>query len=233
MNVLSIDTTAQYCSLALKTATVAAFFHENRPREHAKIVLPEIQKLLTQANIKVNDLDFIVVGRGPGSFTGVRIATAIAQGLAMAGGAKILAVSTLQSLAWHAAQLGHKKIAVSLDARMSEVYFGEYFVADSGIPVLNSSEQVLPPARISLVEPDRTFKTGNGWLTNYEQPGFDCSVGSESKGYLPLPNAKDSLELALALLDSGSIQPAEPEQVQPTYLRDKVTWDNKPKVGSI
>lgn len=233
MNVLSIDTTAEICSLALKSQEKLYVFHEERPREHAKITLPQIETLLKDANVQVKDLDLIVLGRGPGSFTGVRIAAGIAQGLAFSANCQILPVSTLMSLAYSVANAEQgKEIWSALDARMSEVYFARYRVSESGLPVEISEEKVLPPEQISETVPENVVFVGNGWKTDY---GYTEAVQKSVAGAWQapmLPNAKNSLELGLALLAENKITPVDAEDAIPVYLRDKVTWDNKPKVGS-
>jgi len=232
MKILSIDTTADVCSIALSVENSSFVFHEERPREHAKILLPEIEKLFVEAGISAQDLELIVFGRGPGSFTGVRIATGVAQGLALASGCKLIPISTLQSLAWRAAKDGHKDIWVSLDARMSEVYFARYQVNADGVPKCIVDECVLPPKNIEEVPGSKSFFIGNGWLTPYDKPENIDSLKLETQVVQLLPNALDSAELAIQLYETGVVQAVEPEDAQPIYLRDNVTWDNKPKVGS-
>jgi tRNA threonylcarbamoyladenosine biosynthesis protein TsaB len=233
MNVLSIDTTAEICSLALKCGDQFFCFHEERPREHAKITLPQIEILLKHAEIQANDLDHIVLGRGPGSFTGVRIAAGIAQGLAFSANCQILPVSTLMSLAYSVENKVPGQVVWSaLDARMSEIYFAPYCFDDQGLPVELDEECVLPPSKLETVPSDSIVFVGNGWKTDYSYPEAIQNLLLNNWQAPQLPNAQISLELALALLAEERISPVEAEDAIPVYLRDKVTWDNKPKVGS-
>ncbi|TXR53784.1 tRNA (adenosine(37)-N6)-threonylcarbamoyltransferase complex dimerization subunit type 1 TsaB [Reinekea thalattae] len=233
MNLLSIDTTADLCSIALQAADQQYTFHESRPREHAKILLPEIQQLLQQAGLTASDLDLIVVGRGPGSFTGVRIATSVAQGLALAADCPILPVSTLQSVAYSASLTGAKSIWVALDARMSEWYFCRYQLAQLGnIPQSVSDEVVIAPKDLQLELDPQAVLVGNGWQTDYPLAESLQHFSGQVLGDILLPHAQHSLALAKQLLESNSAQAVAPEEAIPIYLRDKVTWDNKPKVGS-
>lgn len=233
MNILSIDTTADVCSLAVLVEGEAFVFHEERPRQHAKIVLTEAQNLIQKAGIQFADLDLVVFGRGPGSFTGIRIAASVAHGIAMSADCPIVPVSTMQSLAWKAAKQGAASVWVALDARMSEWYFGRFSIQkETGIPQLIGEEQVLPPAMIRQEFPEGTVFIGNGWSAGYGLP--DSVQGPEETGSLldNLPNALDSAELAQALVTHKLEQPVPPEDALPVYIRDNVTWDNKPKVGS-
>lgn len=232
MNLLSIDTTAEICSIAILCERGSFVFHEERPRQHANILLQEIKTLLLQAELAVQDIELIVFGRGPGSFTGVRIATSFAQGLSLAIGCKVVPISTLQSLAWSAAKNGYKDIWSSLDARMSEVYFARYRVNDQGVPELVSPEQVIEPKNITIIPQQDTFFVGSGWLTDYEKSSSLASIPLPVESMQRMPHALDSAELALQLMKDNLIQPCLPENAEPIYLRDNVTWDNKPKIGS-
>jgi tRNA threonylcarbamoyladenosine biosynthesis protein TsaB len=231
-NILSIDTSGEYCSIALLTPAQNYTFHQHRPREHANILLAEVEALLAQAKMSVKELDAVVYGRGPGSFTGIRIAAGVAQGIAMAVNCPIIPVSTLQSLAWTAAQQGIVSCWVALDARMSEIYFATYKLNDAGLPSLETAETVLPPKQIAGTLTDASHLIGNGWKAGYElSPALSQAVESTDIQIL-VPNALDSAHLALALFQQDSSVAVSPELALPTYLRDNVTWDNKPKVGS-
>ncbi|MFT4674995.1 MAG: tRNA threonylcarbamoyladenosine biosynthesis protein TsaB [Reinekea sp.] len=232
MNILSIDTTADICSVALVLESKPFVFHEQRPREHAKILLPEIEKLLLLADIGPDALDLIVFGRGPGSFTGVRIATGVAQGLGLAAQCSLAPISTLQSLAWSAAQLGHRDIWVALDARMSEVYFAAYRVNDQGIPEQILAERVTPLADINEVPATGTVFIGSGWSTDYETPARLIECLKQGVLEQQLPHALASAQLAQTLLAEKLLDPVAPELAQPVYLRNQVTWAQKPKVGT-
>ncbi len=232
MNILSIDTTADICSVALLVGDERYAFHEYRPREHAKILLPEIHRLLAKAQMLAADLDSIVFGRGPGSFTGVRIATGVAQGLAYSANCSVISVSTLQSLAFTAAQTGAQDIWVALDARMSEVYFCRYLVNSQGIPMSVCDEIVTAPDSLPVDFSERTAFIGNGWLAGYPlNSAFEGRDFTEFEK-TSLPNAMDSALLAQRLLDHSLTEPLLPEKAIPTYLRDNVTWTQKPKIGS-
>lgn len=229
MNILSIDTTAEFCSVALLKDELAFEFHEHRPREHAKILMPTIEQLAEQAQIRLKELDLVVFGRGPGSFTGVRIATGVAQGLGYSLACPLMPISTLQSLAFTAT--GGTKVWVAIDARMSEVYFAGYEIDELGIPREVVAEQVIAPALIEQEFSADDCFIGNGWAAGYPLPAHLPSFDINSK-QVELPNALASAKLARLLTEHNVQQPVSAEQALPVYLRDKVTWDNKPKIGS-
>lgn len=230
MNILSIDTTADTCSIALVQADQQFVFHEHRPRAHAKILLPEIEQLVQQAQIKMSEIDLIVFGRGPGSFTGVRIATGVAQGLAFAIGCSVMPISTLQSLAFSARLSGRSDVLVAIDARMSEVYFARYALNEFGIPVETSAEAVIAPHLINEQTNEECIFVGNGWGAGYELP--EAFNAEQLDNAISLPHALHSAQLAQLLISHGIAQPVSPDQAMPIYLRDNVTWEKKPKVGS-
>lgn len=232
MNVLSLDTTADICSIAVEVDGTLVSFHERRPREHAKIVLPEIQKLCESQGILPGELDRVVFGRGPGSFTGVRIAAGVSQGLAFAAECSIVPVSTLQSLAFAVREQARTEIWAALDARMHEIYFARFQMGESGLPELIDEEVVTPPSAISVRVPEDVVLVGNGWQTDYDYSPDVASVIDNRWLEPSLPDAKDHLALAEILISKQMAKEIAPEDAIPTYLRDKVTWDNKPKVGS-
>jgi len=135
MKILAVDTATQACSAALfiDGETTAEF--RLAPREHTQLILPMVESLLQQAAIKIADLDALAFGRGPGSFTGVRIATGIVQGLAFAHNLPVLAISTLASIAQLAGdEHQHNNVLAGIDARMGEIYWGCYQRADNEWP---------------------------------------------------------------------------------------------------
>lgn len=232
MAVLSIDTTGDYCSVAVLKNDALAEFHESRPREHAKILLQTIENVLSQANESVDSLTYIVCGRGPGSFTGIRIAASVAQGISFSKNIPLLPVSTLQSLAFGLKKASGTEVWSAVDARMSEIYFGRYRIDDEGVPEPIQEEQVIHPTGLPYPDNKATSFNGNGWYTEYEFPNaFPVQVAQDSVQDM-LPRACHSAELAMLLLSLGRLAPVNAADFVPVYLRDKVTWDNKPKIGS-
>ncbi|MBU2862365.1 tRNA (adenosine(37)-N6)-threonylcarbamoyltransferase complex dimerization subunit type 1 TsaB [Reinekea forsetii] len=231
-NILSLDTSGEYCSISIVTPEQHFSFHQHRPREHANILLSEINALIQESSLNMSDLDAIVYGRGPGSFTGIRIAAGVAQGLAMALNCPIIPISTLHSLAYSAFKAGHRDCWVALDARMSEIYFAPYSVDDSNTPNPLKDEAVLPPSLLKEAAPKNVTFIGNGWTAGYEMSSALSAQVAAQTIHILVPNALDSAELAMKLHQQDPSVALSPELALPTYLRDNVTWDNKPKVGS-
>jgi tRNA threonylcarbamoyl adenosine modification protein YeaZ len=125
MNILALETSGVTCSAALMVGTHVEQRLEQAPRKHADLILGMLDDLLKTAGLRLIDLDAIVYGRGPGSFTGVRIAAAVAQGIAFGAERPVIGISTLEATAIAAIrQTGQRRIACALDARMDEVYWG-------------------------------------------------------------------------------------------------------------
>ncbi|NNJ83882.1 MAG: tRNA (adenosine(37)-N6)-threonylcarbamoyltransferase complex dimerization subunit type 1 TsaB, partial [Gammaproteobacteria bacterium] len=127
MKILAIDTATDACSVSLHMDGQYRDSHEIAPRKHAEILLPRIEALLSAAALSPRDLDALAFGRGPGAFTGVRIATGVIQGLAFGADLPVVPISSLHALAQGAwRERGEKNILAAFDARMGEVYWGAY-----------------------------------------------------------------------------------------------------------
>ncbi len=136
MNILAIDTATEACSVALKYNDTIITRFEICPQQHSRRLLPMVDEVLKEAQVALPDLDLLAFGRGPGSFTGVRIATGMIQGLALGTGLKVAGVSTLEAMAFEMASKTEDKaalIAVASDARMNEVYFAVYKQTEEGV----------------------------------------------------------------------------------------------------
>ena len=229
--ILAIDTTADVCSLALYDESDLFTFHESLPRQHARQVLPRLEVLFAQSGWARTSLDYVVYGRGPGSFTGIRIAAGVAQGIALGCGCGVVPISTLQTLAYECETPDNQEIWTALDARMQELYFARYRKEASGVPELIGTEQLLAPGQLPPPEMG-ILLTGNGWLTEYDFSAEWGPVREKAHGRQILPNAAYAARLASQLVQRDESLILPPEQALPVYLRDKVTWDNKPKVGS-
>ena len=215
---LAFDTATEACSVALRHDGRILSHYEVAPRLHAQRLLPMIQTLLAEAGIGLSALDAIAFGRGPGAFTGVRIAIGVVQGLAFALDRPVLPVSNLAALAQGAhRRLGAQQVAAAIDARMDEVYWGCYQL-DQGEMRLLGSEAVLPPEQAQLPRgaSGDWVAAGTGWGTHAARIALRPSA---TLGDL-LPDARDLLELASFAWARGEALPAE--EAQPVYLRDKV-----------
>lgn len=227
MNILYLDSSTEACTagVAVNGETVTAF--EVAPRGHARLLLPMAEDLLSEAGIGFADLDLVGFGRGPGSFTGVRIATAMAQGIAIARGLPLVPVSSLECLAMGALErfrtgsaggggTESMEIRVAIDARMGEIYRAAYLVeGDRGMrPILAESviEPVFPPP-VS----ERLIAAGSGFGRYPELldvPGLLAGYDDA------LPHAQDALRI---IASTGREAWIAPDEAVPHYLRDNVT----------
>ena len=221
MKLLAIDTATEACSVAVLTDSTAQANFEICPQQHSQRLLPMVDDLLTQAGISLTDLDGLVYGRGPGSFTGVRIATGMIQGLSLGSGLKVAGVSTLAAMAQQAIiESKADRVACAIDARMGEVYFAVY-ENQSGIATLVDQEIVCPPEHAASLLPSAFTAVGTGWQA-YEAL-TDSLLASTTILY---PQAEFMLPLGKMLFEQGQVSLAE--NIEPVYLRDKVTWKKLP-----
>jgi tRNA threonylcarbamoyladenosine biosynthesis protein TsaB len=229
MHVLALDTATEACSVALLVDAsvdgrggrlVEAF--EIAPRRHAELVLPMVGSVLAEAGLGLAAVDAIAAGRGPGAFTGVRLAIAMAQGLALGAGRPVVTVSTLATLAQGAVGCrvgpGNRVLAL-IDARMGEVYVGAFIVDDDGLVLPLGNGSVCAPAAVAAPEGD-VVVVGSGWEAHRE--AFLAQWGRAPTAEDPdaLPRAGDLARLAARDFATGLAVDAG--EARPVYLRDKV-----------
>lgn len=229
MKILAIETATEACSAALLSSHEAQGSQSIKlrfqlaPREHTRLVLPMLDEVLSEAKTELSDVDAIAFGRGPGAFTGLRIAAGIAQGIALAADIPVIAVSTLAALAQQALKDSgsDQSVFVALDARMNEVYWAE-FVNHQGILKAQGTEQVTTPEvlKASIKAKNKVLAIGNGWETYLPEPTKDITLIKNA-----YPSAEYIAQLALPLFLSGKSVP--PEDAQPIYIRDKVAKKSK------
>lgn len=229
MKLLALDTSTEACSAAIYAdgATISAF--ELTPRAHTQLILPMIDQVLSQAQLRLTDVDAVVVGRGPGAFTGIRIGMGVAQGLAMVADKPVIAISTLAALAQQAfCQWGATQVLSALDARMSEVYWGQYTLQD-GLMQLQGVEQVCAPTLAPVPETAGWLAMGHGWSAYADalQPRFAGKVTQTVSEVLPA--AEFMLPLAVAAWQAG--QATAPELAQPVYLRNKIALTTQERLA--
>jgi tRNA threonylcarbamoyladenosine biosynthesis protein TsaB len=217
---LAIDTATEACSAALWLDGEVHERYVEAPREHARRLLPMVEELLAEAGLALRDLDALAFGRGPGSFTGVRIAAGMAQGLAFSAGLSVVPVSTLAALAQGVADADHPRLLAAIDARMGEVYWASYVLGADGLVELDGVERVCAPGEVPLPTGGGWYGVGSGWATYAEL--LDARLGASLVGRdgTRYPRAGDVARLAAAAFAQGSARPAE--QAIPVYLRDKV-----------
>lgn len=213
---LALDTATEACSAALLHQGQVYHHAEVIPREHAQRLLPMIEDLLQQAHIQLQQVDALVFGRGPGAFTGVRIATGMVQGLGFATGKPVIGISNLAALAQRALrEHAATQVCAAIDARMDEVYWGCY-QAHNGVMQLLGSEVVSAPEQVMLApELSEPVGAGTGW-----QYAERLAVPVTQSWPQMLPDAVDLLSLALPEWQAGRVLDAA--DAQPVYLRDQV-----------
>lgn len=218
MKLLAIDTSTDACSVALGLGEAVLERHQVAPREHTKLVLPMVSELLAEAGIGLVDLDALVLGRGPGAFTGLRIAAGVVQGLAFSADRPVVPISTLAMLAQPWIEKGHAAVIAALDARMGELYWGGFKADAQGLAVLAGEEAVLPPSAAYLPEAGHWVGVGPGFAAYAD--ALSGWVGGEVVDSLALPRARYALRLAARDFAAGLAVPAE--GAQPVYLRNRV-----------
>lgn len=226
--ILALDAATEACSVAIWNDGHVHAVYELCPREHTQRLLPMVQQILTESGLKLTDLDALAFARGPGSFTGVRIGIGAAQGLALGADLPTIGISTLNTMAEGAFRTsGASCVLAAIDARMGEVYWGQYQRNAQGIWQLIGSEQVLSPEQVNnqlkSVQGEWAY-VGTGWQT-YPDMAIDTGV-ILTDGHMPLPQAQYMLPLAIESWKNKNFQAVE--DMQPVYLRNEVTWKKLP-----
>lgn len=221
MKLLAVETATEACSAALCCDGVIQERFEVAPRQHGKLLLGMLESLLGEAGISVSQLDALAFGRGPGSFTGLRIAAGVVQGVALAADLPVVPVSTLAALSQNAlADKLYDYAFAALDARMNEVYWGVYMMNERRCAKLVGKEQVAPANAITFSEQGAGIAIGNGWQTYLSE--LKNRLGShilkiEASHF---PHAKEVAYLGVDAYNDH--QAVAPELALPVYLRDEV-----------
>lgn len=219
MNLLALETATEACSAALLTGDETLERYQVSPRGHSQLILPMVDELLAEAGITMGQVEAIAFGRGPGAFTGLRIAVGVTQGIAFAADLPVIPVSTLAALAQGCEQ---DRVLAAIDARMGEIYWGIYQRNSDGLMTVQGKEQVLPPDRISLPEGDLWYGAGSGWESYRDILVEHCSTQLSGTDGKCLPRASEVARLGEAYFRAGKAVSAE--QAIPVYLRDQVAW---------
>ena len=226
--ILALDTATEACSAALLNQQQIDARFEIAPRDHTQRILPLVQELLQAQQLDLTALDVLAFGRGPGSFTGVRIGIGIAQGLALGANLPMIGVSSLATMAQGAWRLtGAERVLAAIDARMGEVYWAEYQRDANGEWQGAESEAVLKPedvlARIGQLSGEWAT-VGTGWAA---YPHLLTSTGATLlTTEVTLPAAEDMLPLALSAWQRD--ESVAVENAEPVYLRNEVAWKKLP-----
>lgn len=226
IRLLAIETSSAACSAALSVDGHIEERHALAPRQHAALILPMVESLLVEAGLKLDELDAVAFGCGPGSFTGVRIAASVTQGLAFAADLPVLPVSTLAALAQGGIrESGLPQALAALDARRSEVYWGAYRQAGDRELELIGAECVCAPARVELPAEGDWVAVGSGWLSYGD--ALAARAGDGVVRILPdlEPRARDVVLLAAADFRAGRTVVAA--EAIPVYLRNNVADEKR------
>ena len=227
MNILAIETSTQACSAALLCNGEILQRYQVAPRGHGDLILPMIDELMSEAALSPALLTAVAFGRGPGAFTGVRIATSVAQGIAFGADLPVVPVSSLAALAQAGFRhKGYQAMLCAVDARMGEIYWGAYQI-DQGVVSLLSDELVcrpeLAPELPEVVDQWRGM--GNGWQVYAESLTVRFPLQLEADDVAWLARAEEVAVLAQHAVEHG--QTVSAEQAMPVYLRDKVAEKSK------
>jgi tRNA threonylcarbamoyladenosine biosynthesis protein TsaB len=217
--ILAIETSSELASCALLTGDTLIARESSGVRTHSQSVLPMVQELLAEAGVALADCDAVAFGAGPGSFTGVRTACGVAQGLAFGANLPVAPLVTLEAMAETCrVRTGAAEVLAVLDARMGEVYWAQYRF-DNGWqvvaePALSSPDAVAPLAAAGLVA------CGNGFAAYPE--AFAGKAFAQDALADVMPHARALALLAVPVVAAGQAVPAD--RAQPFYLRNKVAY---------
>jgi tRNA threonylcarbamoyladenosine biosynthesis protein TsaB len=230
VRILALDTATENCSVALLIDGQLSAREQLLGRGHAEHILVMTDELLQEAGISLGTLSAIAFGRGPGAFTGVRLAASITQGLAYGAGLPVVPVSDLRALAQRVLDVepGVSRVLVCNDARMHEVYWGCFERAAGNLAAAACEERVGPPAAVRLPAgwSGGVHATGSGFAA-YPQLHAELKPPLEKVHEGLLPRAAEVARLALPEVQAGRILPAE--QALPVYLRNEVAHVSAPK----
>ena len=220
MNLLALDTSTEFLSLALQLGDKIVTHHQHAGQAASQLVLPQIQVLLDAANIKLSDLDGIAFGAGPGAFTGVRVACGVAQGLGFGANLPVVGVNTLLALTEAS---GQDRVIACLDARMGEIYHAA-FVKENGKWLAQSATTVCKPEAAPMLD-GGWIGVGSGWavygdiLSNIYAENLVKTLPNDLH-HKVTPSAKAILQLAAPIFAAGEAKSAS--QAMPIYIRNRV-----------
>lgn len=219
MKLLALDTSSLACTAGVLCEGDTFVRYEEQAREHTRLLLPMVKSVLADAGLGIDDLDAIVLGNGPGSFIGLRIAASVAQGLAHGAGLNIAPISSLAAIAYSAGVDGDI-VAVTGDAHMNQVYLGLYQRHSGTAVSALAPECIHGQGRIDEVSNDvQLVAAGSGWQRYPALLEANCDIITSISDIL-YPHADALLALGERAVASGQV--VAPEQVTPAYLRHKV-----------
>jgi len=216
MKILALDTSTEYCSLALWQDGVVNERNELVGQKHSEMMMMMLDALLKESDVRINQLDAIAFGKGPGSFTGVRIACGVAQGLALGADLSVVGVCTLEALAQAS---GHNKVIAALDARMGEIYLAAYEKN------MGDWETVSEPCLCEVkdapkVSGEEWFGAGSGY--SVKDSALQLHYGKQLSGVDAQAVPKASAIAQIAAIEFTKGNAVDAALALPLYLRNKV-----------
>jgi len=223
VKILALDTATEACSIALQIGDTVLERYVELDRGHAERLLPMVDEVLAESGLALGSLDAIAFGRGPGGFTGVRLAASVAQGLAFGAGLGVVPVSDLAAVAQRASSMnpGIAGVLAVNDARMREIYWATF--SAGGLVEALSEEQVGPSSKVAIPvsSPDAAIWVAAGrGLRASPELAQRCQLAGMTLLADLLPRATEVLLLAQPAVAAGRLLP--PEGALPVYVRDKV-----------
>jgi tRNA threonylcarbamoyladenosine biosynthesis protein TsaB len=202
------------------------------PQRHTQLLLPMVDELLADAGLTIGQLDGFAFGHGPGSFTGLRIALAVVQGLALGADRPVVGVSTLAAMALPVlTKDGRAGVAVAMDARMGEIYWGLYRAgADSLTVTAMADDSLCLPEGVGRLPAGDWQALGSGWRSQGDRLEAATGLVARDADVEARPHAADISRLALPELRAG--RGVDPASAAPVYLRQKVA-EKMPEFRSI
>ena len=223
MKILALDTATEACSVALRLDDRVIERYVEMEKGHAERILPMVDEVLAEAGLTLHDLDALAFGRGPGAFTGVRLAASVAQGLAYGAGLRVVPVSDLRAIAQIVLERSPdaRRVLVCGDARMQEVYWACFERGADGLAAPVGEERVSAPERVELPA---------DWTADIHGAGRGFAAFPQLRVRLqdrlaagdddPLPHAAQIARLAQREVEAG--RTVGPDEAIPVYLRDDV-----------
>lgn len=223
MNLLALETSTHACSVALRHHDSTFERHVVEAKAHTRLLIPMVQEVLAEGRAALADLDAIVLGNGPGSFIGMRIAASVAQGLAYGAHLGIVPVSSLAAVAAEVfCSTATEQVVVLQDAHMNEVYLAHFRRGEGSLPLADGASVLHPIGRIESLERDdrlRVHAAGAGWQRYPELLRLNADLVADFVDVL-YPRASFLLAIGAAALRNGA--KLEPAELIPDYVRSKV-----------
>ncbi len=221
LKVLAIETATEACSAALLINDAVSERYQVVPRQQSELILPMVDDLMSEAGLSANQLDGIAFGRGPGAFTGVRLASAVTQGIAFAADLPVMPVSTLAAMAENIFQnYNTDRVFTAIDARMKEIYWAVFARDQDNVNTIQA-EVVVAPESVEYRDHSCGIGVGSGWRSYSDI--LSEKVESRLVGIQPeiFPRASSIVRLGAKMLQNDGAVKAN--QAIPLYLRNNVT----------